>query len=176
LCECVICDCLPGGVSGTPTLQRTRQKPAAGLNFFTSLAVQFFHKRRRADNPCEYHIITHVQRLGHGCRQRCMARIRIEMSVVIRQVQRKLSRLFSTNCFFAQPRTALHHPLELPLACCWLLMRCALGGPSKAVDIFIASSGRWSTAVLSEARAMIAATSLPSQGLAIFAGGLNSGL
>jgi hypothetical protein len=65
---------------------------------------------------------------------------------------------------------------ELPLACCWLLMRCALGGPRKDVDIFNASSGLWSTAVLSVARAMIAATSLPSQGLAIFAGGLISGL
>jgi hypothetical protein len=65
---------------------------------------------------------------------------------------------------------------ELPLACCWLLMRCALGGLSKAVDIFNASSGRWSTAELSVPRANISATSLPSQGLAIFAGGANNGL
>jgi hypothetical protein len=44
-------------------------------------------------------------------------------------------------------------------------------GPSKAVDIFNAITGNWSTAVLSEARMSLAATSLPNQGLAIFAGG-----
>ena len=43
--------------------------------------------------------------------------------------------------------------------------------PSKAVDIFNAITGNWSTAVLSEARFGLAATSLPNQGLAIFAGG-----
>jgi hypothetical protein len=43
---------------------------------------------------------------------------------------------------------------------------------SKAVDIFDAITGNWSTAVLSEARGLLAATSLPNQGLAIFAGGL----
>jgi len=48
----------------------------------------------------------------------------------------------------------------------------ATGGiASNAVDIFNASSGRWSTAVLSAARMYLAATSLPNQGLAIFAGG-----
>jgi hypothetical protein len=55
-------------------------------------------------------------------------------------------------------------------------MRCAANDYSVAVDIFNASSGLWSTAELKVARAFIAATSLPSQGLAIFAGGLNSGL
>jgi hypothetical protein len=39
------------------------------------------------------------------------------------------------------------------------------------VDIFNATSGGWSTAALSEARYLLAATSLPDQGLAIFAGG-----
>jgi len=48
-------------------------------------------------------------------------------------------------------------------------MRCA--GFTKAVDIFNASSGLWSTAALSVARDLLAATSLPNQGLAIFAGG-----
>ena len=43
---------------------------------------------------------------------------------------------------------------------------------SNAVDIFDGSSGRWSTAVLSVARFNLAATSLPNQGLAIFAGGM----
>ncbi len=41
------------------------------------------------------------------------------------------------------------------------------------MDIFDASSGRWSTAALSLARANLAATSLPSQGLALFAGDLS---
>jgi hypothetical protein len=41
----------------------------------------------------------------------------------------------------------------------------------KVVDIFDATTGNWSTAVLSEARDSLAATSLPNQGLAIFAGG-----
>jgi hypothetical protein len=43
--------------------------------------------------------------------------------------------------------------------------------PSNAVDIFDATSGRWRTAALSFPRADFAATSLPNQGLAIFAGG-----
>ena len=42
---------------------------------------------------------------------------------------------------------------------------------SNVVDIFDGSSGRWSTAALSVARQYLAATSLPNQGLAIFAGG-----
>jgi hypothetical protein len=52
-------------------------------------------------------------------------------------------------------------------------MRCAApgGGFSNAVDIFVATSGRWTTAALSVARIYLAATSLPEQGLAIFAGG-----
>jgi hypothetical protein len=39
------------------------------------------------------------------------------------------------------------------------------------VDIFNATSGSWTTAALSFARFYLAATSLPNQGLAIFAGG-----
>jgi hypothetical protein len=58
-------------------------------------------------------------------------------------------------------------------------MRCAGGGYisrlSNAVDIFDATSGRWTTAALSLARRFFVATSLPEQGLAIFAGG-NPGL
>jgi hypothetical protein len=46
---------------------------------------------------------------------------------------------------------------------------------SNVVDIFNGSSGNWSTAVLSVARGQLSATSLPNQGLAIFAGG-NTGL
>ena len=42
---------------------------------------------------------------------------------------------------------------------------------SNAVDIFNATSGLWTTAALSVARNDLAATSLPNQGLAIFAGG-----
>ena len=42
---------------------------------------------------------------------------------------------------------------------------------SNVVDIFDATAGTWSTAALSVARYYLAATSLPSQGLAIFAGG-----
>jgi hypothetical protein len=52
-------------------------------------------------------------------------------------------------------------------------MRCAdASGPHSVVDIFNATSGRWTTAALSVARNDLAATSLPNQGLAIFAGGL----
>jgi hypothetical protein len=57
------------------------------------------------------------------------------------------------------------------------LTRCAVdGGFKSAVDIFDASSGRWTTAGLSEARGLPAAAILPNQGLAIFAGGQNGGL
>jgi hypothetical protein len=55
-------------------------------------------------------------------------------------------------------------------------MRCAVGSSedysSAVVDIFDAISGKWTTAALSVARMYLAATSLPNQGLAIFAGGL----
>ncbi len=49
------------------------------------------------------------------------------------------------------------------------------GDRSNAVDIFNATSGRWTTAALSVARNDLAATSLPNQGLAVFAGGFSSG-
>jgi hypothetical protein len=42
---------------------------------------------------------------------------------------------------------------------------------SNVVDIFDATAGTWSTAALSVARGELAATSLPSAGLAFFAGG-----
>jgi hypothetical protein len=55
-----------------------------------------------------------------------------------------------------------------------LLLIADSGDPySNAVDIFDGNSGRWGTAVLSVARFNLAATSLPKQGLAIFAGGSN---
>ena len=58
------------------------------------------------------------------------------------------------------------------LIACASLMPCAGDyGSSNAVDIFNVTSGAWSTAALSVARSSLAATSLPSQGLAIFAGG-----
>jgi hypothetical protein len=52
-------------------------------------------------------------------------------------------------------------------------MRCVGGGDFgiAVVDIFYASSGKWTTAALSVARERLVATSLPNQGLAIFAGG-----
>ena len=54
-----------------------------------------------------------------------------------------------------------------------MLMHCAVeGGYSNATSIYDATSGLWTeTAVLSVARADLAATSLPDQGLAMFAGG-----
>ncbi len=54
------------------------------------------------------------------------------------------------------------------------LTPCAVGngiGVSNVVDIFDATAGTWSTAALSVARFALAATSLPSAGLAFFAGG-----
>ena len=53
------------------------------------------------------------------------------------------------------------------------LISCAVfsAGWVDAVDIFNVTSGYWSTAVLSVARAYPAAASLPDLGLAIFAGG-----
>ena len=56
-----------------------------------------------------------------------------------------------------------------------LLIADSGGGGSNVVDIFDGSSGRWSTAVLSVARYFLSATSLPNQGLAIFAGGTTFG-
>jgi hypothetical protein len=60
------------------------------------------------------------------------------------------------------------------LIACASLMPCAADGDSGAfntVDIFNVTSGAWSTAALSVARAALAATSLPNFGVAIFAGG-----
>jgi hypothetical protein len=56
-------------------------------------------------------------------------------------------------------------------ATCACLMPCAVGGSSNVVDIFNARTETWSTAALSQARANLAATSLPDAGVAIFAGG-----
>jgi hypothetical protein len=42
---------------------------------------------------------------------------------------------------------------------------------SPVVDIFNVATGTWSTAVLSQPRCDLTATSLPSAGVAIFAGG-----
>jgi hypothetical protein len=42
---------------------------------------------------------------------------------------------------------------------------------SNVVDIFNVTNGSWSTAVISQGRWGLAATSLPSAGVAIFAGG-----
>ena len=56
-------------------------------------------------------------------------------------------------------------------------MRSAAASPSgvvKTVDIFNATSGVWTTAALSVARYFLAATSLPNEGLAIFAGGVGA--
>ncbi len=47
----------------------------------------------------------------------------------------------------------------------------ATTGAGNTVDIFNARSGIWTTAALSVARHALAATSLPNEGLAIFAGG-----
>ena len=48
------------------------------------------------------------------------------------------------------------------------------GRSSDAVDIFNVKSETWTTAVLSAARYGLAATSLPNDGLAIFAGGVGA--
>ncbi len=48
---------------------------------------------------------------------------------------------------------------------------CAGGPTSNVVDIFNVRSGAWTTAVLSAARFSLAATSLPNDGVAMFAGG-----
>ncbi len=45
---------------------------------------------------------------------------------------------------------------------------------SNAVDIFDVKTGAWTTAALSVARSSLVATSLPSDGVAIFAGGLSA--
>ena len=52
-------------------------------------------------------------------------------------------------------------------------MRCAdkSGNDFNTVDMFHATSGVWTTAALSVARFLLTATSLPNDGLAIFAGG-----
>jgi hypothetical protein len=52
------------------------------------------------------------------------------------------------------------------------VMPCAgVLGYSNVVDIFNVTAGTWSTAVLSQARGYLAATSLPNAGVAIFSGG-----
>ena len=55
-------------------------------------------------------------------------------------------------------------------------MRCADSNniSFNTVDIFNATSGVWTTAALSVARQQLAATSLPNEGLAIFAGGIGA--
>ena len=57
----------------------------------------------------------------------------------------------------------------------WLTPCADRDNMSNVVDIFDATAGTWSTAALSVARGSLAATSLPSAGLAIFAGGYVDG-
>jgi hypothetical protein len=45
------------------------------------------------------------------------------------------------------------------------------GEKTNVTDVFNVTANAWSTAVLSVARTLLAATSLPNQGIAIFAGG-----
>jgi hypothetical protein len=52
-----------------------------------------------------------------------------------------------------------------------IIMPCADGVAFTAVDIFNVTSGVWTTAILSGPRSFFAATSLPNDGLALFAGG-----
>ena len=57
-------------------------------------------------------------------------------------------------------------------ATCACLMPCAAGSSySNVVDIFNVRTGIWSVAALSQGRGLLAATSLPDAGVAIFAGG-----
>jgi hypothetical protein len=60
--------------------------------------------------------------------------------------------------------------------CCWSPTRCAgtNGDVVDSVDMFNATSGVWTTAALSVARNYFAATSLPNERLAIFAGGASA--
>ena len=62
----------------------------------------------------------------------------------------------------------------LLIACASLTPRADGNSTSNAVDIFNVTSGAWSTAALSVARAALAATSLPNVGVAIFAGGFST--
>jgi hypothetical protein len=57
-----------------------------------------------------------------------------------------------------------------------LLCTLYIVGVAAVQQEITACSAQWSTAALSEARSYLAATSLPSQGLAIFAGGDKGGL
>ncbi len=59
----------------------------------------------------------------------------------------------------------------LLIACASLTPRADGNSTSNAVDIFNVTSGAWSTAALSVARGGLVAASLPSHGVAIFAGG-----
>ncbi len=56
----------------------------------------------------------------------------------------------------------------------WLTPCAASTDYSNVVDFFNATAGTWSTAALSVARGYLAATSLPSAGLAFFAGGFGT--
>ena len=49
-----------------------------------------------------------------------------------------------------------------------------ISGPSNVIDIFNVRSGAWSAAALSASRYNLAATSLPNDGLVMFAGGLGA--
>jgi hypothetical protein len=57
------------------------------------------------------------------------------------------------------------------LSVLFLIGFAAANGPQDAVDIFNATSGRWSTAALSVARTSLTATALPNFNVVMFAGG-----
>jgi len=64
--------------------------------------------------------------------------------------------------------------LDTVMCHCLTLFSVGSFSPSQSVDIFNATAGTWSTAVLSAARGNLAATSLPNLGVAIFAGGYST--
>ncbi len=65
--------------------------------------------------------------------------------------------------------------LWMPCASDCFLMRATAGdGVSNVVDLYDSGTGRWSTAQLSQARAVLSATSVGT--VAIFAGGYGSKL
>jgi len=85
-----------------------------------------------------------------------------------------LSEVQKTNYDIPHPLCATKCYLLLPTQ--YSRNRAAGDGMHDAVDIFNAYSMSWSFAQLSEKRCFLAATSLPSQGMAFFAGGFNGAL
>jgi hypothetical protein len=96
--------------------------------------------------------------------QRCQPRVQLPLHPLVAHEHRPKLKRHNTHTHAVGAHVAAAVALLLNCAC-------SIWVHAAAQEVASQSFGNWSTANLSEVRSNLAATSLPNQGLAIFAGG-----